>query len=178
MAKPKKPAIESSQMDNSFTSITISGDSMFPAIKDGNRVIVKSIDYRQARIGDVLAYERYPDKNIIVHRLVKKLHRGKQELFITQGDANSSYCSDGAIDPRRCLFSKVVAIVKKDAIIDMENNSMRFTGYFKALLLWYTPFLILPQRKIKKALTSPALIPQEMVKNITSLINRCRIRIL
>lgn len=164
--------------NNSLVHIEIEGNSMFPTIKDGESVVAREIDYRQAEIGDILAYESPQNGRLIVHRLVKKVIRQGRVSFIAQGDANASYCNDVAFDPWQAQIKKVVAVVKEGVILDMDKGFSKWSGYFKALTLWYVPFLILPLRKIKKAIMYPAKIPHELAKNMSSVIARFKMKIL
>jgi len=157
-----------------LTSIKIEGSSMFPVLKNGDKILAKDLDWRNARIGDILAYERPGEEKLVVHRLVKKIVKNDQILFITQGDANASYCSDEPFDPRIRQLKKAVAVVKINGILGIEDKISRIGGFCKAVFLWYMPFLILPHRKLKKAITSPSQIPKETARNMSGLIRRYR----
>jgi signal peptidase I len=164
--------------NSALTSIKINGDSMFPLIKDGEAVIAKAIDYHQAKIGDILAYHNVQDNVTIVHRLIKKSIIGNKIIFITQGDANASYYCDDAFDPRQAQLKKVVAIIKNNGILNLENTADKFAGQIKARLLWYVPFLISPQRRFKKIISSPGQIPQRLIKNVEQLIRRLNAKLI
>lgn len=68
----------------------VEGDSMHPAIKDDDAVVITAAEPEQLEIGDVVAFE---DPEIsgqtIIHRIVRLEEEGSEVVIETKGDANA-----------------------------------------------------------------------------------------
>ena len=104
------------------------GKSMYPCIREGDYVTVKPVRYEEARIGDILAYERDPGI-LTAHRLLRK-----NSYLITKGDANISPFYDPPISPE-ALLGKIIKIERAGRVIQMEKPIYRIKGYIIAYLL-------------------------------------------
>jgi signal peptidase I len=67
--------------------LVVRSGSMEPTIDTGSMILVKRIDAREIRVGDVLAVER-PDHTRVTHRVVAVKHRGDTAELTMKGDAN------------------------------------------------------------------------------------------
>lgn len=75
------------------------GTSMVPFLRDGDVLTIASLDNRQPRLGDVLAFS-YPGEkgpNLVVHRIVGY----KRPAIVLQGDGNG--CTPEIISSERIL---------------------------------------------------------------------------
>jgi len=70
--------------EKDFLSYVYKGKSMYPALKEGDRLIVTPYNGKKPQIGDIVIFS-IPDKNFyIVHRIVGI----KKDEFVTMGDNN------------------------------------------------------------------------------------------
>ena len=117
------------------------GFSMWPFIKQGDRLIVKKISIDSLRVGDVILY-RSGDK-LVCHRLVRKIkHKGKYLLY-ARGD-NGLYASELVRD--EMVNGKVTGVFRGNKIIDLTGRWRRFINYFIVL---FGPCLGIGSRAIK-----------------------------
>lgn len=66
-----------------FRTYSILSGSMEPEIKTGDLVIVKSANFNQVEVGDVITFKY--EGNIVTHRVIDKTEEG----FMTKGDNNN-----------------------------------------------------------------------------------------
>jgi hypothetical protein len=66
-------------------SMTVSGGSMQPLIRAGDRVLIRPLDHDKIRIGDVFAF--FSGSRITVHRLLMKRQAGGSRWFCEKGDS-------------------------------------------------------------------------------------------
>lgn len=66
-----------------FRTYSILSGSMEPEIKTGDLVIVKSANFNQIEVGDVITFKY--EGNIVTHRVINKTEDG----FMTKGDNNN-----------------------------------------------------------------------------------------
>ena len=72
-----------------FTLGHVEGHSMSPQTKDGAAILVRRVDPRSLRVGDIVAFRR--DGQLILHRIIGRGFREDGALvFTTKGDANSA----------------------------------------------------------------------------------------
>ena len=71
------------------TAMTVLTGSMAPAIPVGSVVVVRPVDARTLRVGDVATYQAEPGKaSYITHRIAKIVDRKDGLSFVFKGDAN------------------------------------------------------------------------------------------
>lgn len=71
-----------------YRLMTVLSGSMQPAIKAGDMIIDKTVDFASIKAGDVITYKA--DNNILItHRVVGIEDRNAQLYFKTKGDANN-----------------------------------------------------------------------------------------
>lgn len=63
-------------------SYEVTGGSMFPALKEGDLILIRKVDVSTINVGDVVTVK--PGNTLYTHRVVEKLEGG----FILKGDAN------------------------------------------------------------------------------------------
>ena len=98
--------------------IRMTGNSMFPFIKNGETCIIQPIITNETiiRNGDVLLFRK--NDRLIAHRLLKiKINNGKYH-YLCKGD--SCIRTDGLIDSEN-IIGKVIAIVKANKIKQINN---------------------------------------------------------
>ncbi|MBN2025895.1 MAG: signal peptidase I [Actinobacteria bacterium] len=88
----------------------VEGDSMNPAIKDDDAVIITDVDADHLEIGDVVAFED-PEigGQIIIHRIVSMENEDSGLVIETKGDANAH--PDPYLTPANRLAGKVSVVL-------------------------------------------------------------------
>lgn len=98
----------------------VASDSMTPAMKVGDLVFTKEVQFEDVEVGDVLTFTKEGSKKWFSHRVVKIDTENK--AFRTKGDHNN------VIDPGYTSF---------DAVVGRVEKKMPFVGFFP-LALSYT----------------------------------------
>ncbi len=103
-------------------TFTARGYSMYPAICDGEKVTLESIDFKDLKIGDIVLC--YTFDGPFLHRIVKKSYRSKDKYIIIKGDA---------------LFSKKHQVesyqIAGSVSYIFKRHKKRFKGFLKRRLL-------------------------------------------
>ena len=77
------PKILSYSLKVEHPMAAITSSSMWPALKQGDLVLIKGVDKEELGIGDVVVYSN--EKGFTIHRIVKL----NEKTLITKGDANN-----------------------------------------------------------------------------------------
>jgi len=142
----------------------VTGSSMYPTLKKGDILTVKPINHKHAKIGDILAYENFDSKRILVHRLVKKIKVSNQDLLLTIGEAVAPRYYDPPLKPDNCVIARVVFVKRGERLINLEKRWAIFQNRIRAFLVLRLPLVIVIQRKSTKAIESPRLVLEELKK--------------
>ena len=70
-------------LDTESPIASITSSSMWPALKEGDLVLIKAVDKEELQTGDVVVYQN--PKGFTIHRIVKL----NENTLITKGDANN-----------------------------------------------------------------------------------------
>ncbi|MFC1623906.1 signal peptidase I [Candidatus Omnitrophota bacterium] len=122
--------------------IETAGFSMWPFIKQGEKLIVKKASIEDLRIGDVILY--LADNQIVCHRLVKKIKHEKDCLLYARGD-NS--LSPGELVIEKSLIGKVAGVLKKGRVVNLTGRQYNFIN---RLIVWIGPLFGMGSRVIKR----------------------------
>jgi len=136
------PIAEKLRADGSVC-FRVLGASMFPWIRSGDLVFVRSFCYEQASRGDVVLYERAG--RLFVHRVIQNAADGagakRPGMLITKGDA-----LDKADEPvtKTEFLGCVIRVHRGDRHIDMESMGSVVMGrliarYSRASFAVYAP---------------------------------------
>jgi radical SAM protein with 4Fe4S-binding SPASM domain len=106
--------------------LTVHGRSMWPLLKNGNKVTVAPIKPGDARFGDIICFD-YPP---VCHRIIAKFNWQGEPAVLEKGD----HTGIGTIVPLREVTGKVVAINKATKTISMETPLWHALGSFIASL--------------------------------------------
>jgi signal peptidase I len=101
--------------------------SMYPLIGVNDRVLVKRLDIRELRAGDIILFK--VDDKCIAHRIIRVLKRDGTPLFYQKGDANA-YAS--LLSPES-IMGKVTAVEKKGHILVLTSGRIRIINYLLAM---------------------------------------------
>jgi len=94
---------------------TLQGASMYPALRDGDRVIVSA--ERQPRVGDAIVYKKNTSDVFVAHRIVKITG----DTFVAKGD-NSLRC-DSAI-PRQDALGVVLCVIRGNTVRRFKRSAV------------------------------------------------------
>ena len=108
--------------------IGITGRSMWPLLYDGCRVLIAPVR-SQVALGDILLFRRHGA--VIVHRIVQIRGEGTDVLIRTKGDG-TTVIDPGWIRPSDAI-AKVVGLVRRGAVVDLESRLWRYMGWLLAV---------------------------------------------
>jgi hypothetical protein len=104
------------------------GLSMRPAIYGGEWVVVRRVDAKKIRLGDVVIYQA--GNVFVAHRVIRKRVQDSKTYFTVKGDAHLA--AEGEIAEEE-IVAKVVALQKTDKRIDMDRPRWRLANRAIAL---------------------------------------------
>lgn len=113
--------------------IEVSGFSMRPFLKTGERLVVKKVPVKDLRRGDIILYKA--DNQLVCHRLVKKIVSESGYLLYTRGDASPKI---GEPITESALVGKVTGILRKGGII---NFTGKWSYFVNRLIVEFAPFI-------------------------------------
>jgi signal peptidase I len=144
------PIAEKLRADGSVC-FRVFGASMFPWIRSGDLVFVRSFSYEQASRGDVVLYER--GGRLFVHRVIRGAVAGagakRPGALIAKGDA-----LDGEDEPvtRAEFLGRVIRLHRGPRHIDMESMGRVMMGRLIARFSRASFALYRPARAVKHVL--------------------------
>ena len=114
LSKEIKQTILSLIRQNKHIRVRAGGNSMAPFISSGSMVTLKPINFKDIRLGDVIAYGKEGDEIFTLHRVIKIRKNAKPPFIITKGDAN-----DSANFPiyANYLYAKAIRIENQEKVI-------------------------------------------------------------
>ena len=98
------PKILAAVLGTPYPIAAITSSSMWPALKQGDLVLIKNVKQNQLKIGDIIVYKN--EQGFTIHRIV----RLNKENLITKGDANN--VEDKPVDYKE-VIGRVVNIGDK-----------------------------------------------------------------
>lgn len=112
----------------------VTGRSMLPLLRDGDRVLVAH-GCACVRQGTIVAFWR--DGDLIVHRVLRVARSQAGITFITKGD-NIAHCDHPL--SRDQLVGRVLIIQRGDRVVSLDTPAWRLSGWLIAngTLLWLT----------------------------------------
>lgn len=126
------------------------GSSMYPFICDGDILTVKQVEYFALKAGNI-AFYRYYDDRLIVHRIVGKKLQSNKLMLLMRGD--SLFNNDGWIYSDQVL-GKVVSIQRDKKFIQLDQGGLlRPIMYFWNKLYPLGPFSFYLTLKGKRVLS-------------------------
>lgn len=115
---------------NSTIAIRMSGNSMRPAISDGDVVVIESIQEQTIKPGDVILYHTVRE-TAVIHRVVRVERSSSERTIITRGDA--AFQNDVPVPPHRIL-GRVKLIERAGERIDIARPKHQGARRLAALL--------------------------------------------
>ena len=139
--------------------IQLLGSSMLPIISSGDWAFIKPVTLEKVRVGDILAYVAYSEKQAICHRLLKI----EGSHLIVKGDACPGSCEN--ILPGS-LLGKVIYIEHNGNKINLETKTQLFLASKIAWVSFRLPLLALVIIYFIKAIKEPRLVPIKLIRKI------------
>lgn len=100
---------------NANLMVTVTGNSMFPVICDGDMVNIMPSELYS--VGDIVVYK---NKTIIIHRIVEAHSNSNgTRFYFSKGDNNLTR------DPpliERCILGKVTKVFREDKTLEINNG--------------------------------------------------------
>ncbi|MGB9793090.1 MAG: signal peptidase I [Thermacetogeniaceae bacterium] len=72
-----------------YKLVVILSDSMRPAIKAGDAIVIDSKANARLKSGDIITYRFSDGKTLLTHRIAATRREGGQVVYYTKGDANN-----------------------------------------------------------------------------------------
>jgi signal peptidase len=105
------------------------GTSMHPLVRDGDVLLVRPVDARAVRVGDIVLCDSEPGR-VVVHRVVRRLGALAGHSFVLQGDRAAR--PDGLV-PEALVYGRLVAIERGGARVAVDGPVMRMLGRLAVL---------------------------------------------
>ncbi|MFA4984861.1 MAG: S24/S26 family peptidase [Candidatus Omnitrophota bacterium] len=115
--------------------IKVRGSSMLPFIRTGDYVTIIPVSLEDARIGDIIAYGDKERKNIICHRLIKRVNSD----LVLKGDTHLWSSEKVSAES---LLGKVVSVECGKSKFNLEDKPHRFLSCVLARVSRYFPPLL------------------------------------
>ena len=125
----------------------LSGQSMYPVLREGDVLTVKPITFQEAEFGDVLTCQHRTTQKITVHRVVKVQKDGDSITVWTSAEAGSCFCCDPPLTPHEFHVARVVVAERGARRIDLTSPVYVLLGKIRTFILVRFHVLIRIQRK-------------------------------
>lgn len=110
--------------NNDYYFMKTSGNSMWRAIKDGCKVLVKRTDVEKLCIGDIILYKS--ENQIVCHRLIKIKKNNTRFRLYTRGD---SQILEGRVVQKNQYIGKVIAILKDNKLVNIDSKMRKIFNF-------------------------------------------------
>ena len=129
----------------------LKGLSMYPVLREGDTLTVKPIDFCEAEVGDILAYQHIPTKRITVHRMVQREKKPDRNVILTASENGQYLIYDHPLTPNEYNISKVITIERgPKKRIDLTNPGNILKAKIHTYILTHFYILIRIQRRFYK----------------------------
>jgi len=100
----------------------VKGDSMFPAVRDGDTLDVEPLTSQRVRKDDIVFYKS-PRGMMVAHRAVRVFDAGGALRVVARGDANTGEAEE--VDAREVL-GRVVAVERRGRALRLDRGWRRY----------------------------------------------------
>lgn len=112
-----------------LVKLHLTGHSMHPFLKPGDKAIVEKINPEKLKIGDIVIINF--DERHIAHRLIKKEFKNGVQYYITKGD--SCEMPDPPIMAENIL-AKIIAVERNGVLHSYKTPTRTFINYLSVKL--------------------------------------------
>jgi signal peptidase I len=109
--------------DGKGVALRVSGNSMYPLIRQGDSIRLEKCTAGTLAIGDIITFKK--DGNYFTHRLVWTTKRANGIRLITKGDNEIN--TDSPVSPNH-IVGKAVAIKRANRTLHLESPFWRFVN--------------------------------------------------
>ncbi len=127
---------ELSREAQAFSYFEVSGFSMWPFLKNKDRLIIRTVSTRTLEVGDIILYRS--EDGLVCHRLVKIVREANRCLLYCRGDASLS--SPEFVD-ESALVGKASGVVKKKRVVSLEGKTRHITNRLIVILAPFSAIL-------------------------------------
>ncbi len=103
-----------------------SGFSMWPFIRQGDKLVIKKVPVDDLRPGDIILYRA--NNQLVCHRLVKK----NRDFLYTRGDNSMS---SPEVITQEIFIGKVVGIIRNNRMISLTGWRNRLINSFIVIIV-------------------------------------------
>lgn len=121
----------------------VKGFSMWPFLKDGQKVLVKKVAPVEFRRGDLVLY--LVADQLVCHRLLRRDKKDGKWLFYCRGDAS---LGNGDQVCEELVEGKVIAVISGARVVNLETHLQRF--WARVILVILAPLLAYLDKIYKK----------------------------
>ena len=101
------------------------GFSMWPFLKEGERLVAKEAPVEELKIGDIILYRK--NNQLVCHRLIKNVKTEEGCLFYARGD--NSNCPPELV-AEEMFIGKAMGIIKNSKIISLDGMRQHLINRF------------------------------------------------
>lgn len=133
-----KAVLVKEALKRGFTiQVKVTGNSMYPSLKDNDVLTIKQIPHEQIKIGDIVIYSETDGPT--AHRVYRKLYVEGAPSFITKGD--NSLILDCPI-PHERIVGKAISVKSGSRITDLEKPLAKMWGALFSRLSFASAWII------------------------------------
>jgi len=118
--------------NNNLSFFEATGFSMWPFIKQGERLIIKKIPIGDLKIGDIILYRK--DNQLVCHRLIRRIGDEKGYLLYTRGDNSSQFDSLS----EEMFSGKVIATIRNGKVLNLMHPRQQL---FNRIIIIISPLI-------------------------------------
>jgi signal peptidase I len=116
--------------------IPVSGHSMVPVLREGDRILV-SHQCAQIRAGDIIVF--WQNGRLLIHRAVRLSGTLPDRVFLTKGDNTQHF--DSPVNARD-VIGRVIAIERGDRRFSIDTTAWRILNRLVALIVVVETWLL------------------------------------
>lgn len=129
----------------------LKGLSMYPVLREGDILTAKPIDFCEAEVGDILAYQHIATKRIIVHRMVQREKKPGSNIIFTASENGQYLIYDQPLTPNEYNISRVITIERgPEKRMDLTISVNILKAKIHTYILTHFYILIRIQRRFYK----------------------------
>lgn len=122
------------------------GFSMWPFIKQEDRIIAEEVNAEELFPGEVIVYRS--ESKLVCHRLVSKKKTKEGCFFLTRGDYLPSWNTERVTKGQ--IVGRVCGVVRNGRLISLKNRCWFFLGKIIIVFFPFPVFLFVNIRKVFK----------------------------
>ena len=127
--------------------IKAAGFSMWPFVKDGDRLIVKKLKVQDLKIGDIILYKDGNNSQNICHRFVKKIESKDGFMLFARADAGGILSGPISEDN---LIGRVIGIIRDGKVMNLRTRqqivlnwfNVKFYIFFRVVFIFFRRMMV------------------------------------